>query len=208
VDATTDGIPLVRVGVERVSVEVSIPLIQVDIDSEDDGEEGADAATTDQRCSSGALIICEWARSSSSPARGCKRKPKKEDVAATAAPYLAIAEAAWAEDASVREAIVRSLQDLVPANNALSMDAALAWSRQDWEREEAEQQRRLLDLAAARRCTITAAPAATARVAPLIKLEDSNDDKWYRPTPPRIGDPGQGSSRWAPGQSSQQAPPP
>jgi hypothetical protein len=46
--------------------------------------------------------------------------------------------------------------------------------------------------------------------APLIKLEDSSDDEWYRPTSslPRLGDPGQGSSRWAPGQSSQQAPPP
>jgi hypothetical protein len=41
---------------------------------------------------------------------------------------------------------MRPLQDLVPANNALPMDAALAWSSQDWEREEAEQ---LLDLAAA-----------------------------------------------------------
>jgi hypothetical protein len=30
----------------------------------------------------------------------------------------------------------------------------------------------------------------------------------YRPTPPRFGDAGQGSSRWIPGQSSQQAPPP
>jgi hypothetical protein len=39
-------------------------------------------------------------------------------------------------------------------------------------------------------------------------LEDSSDDDWYWPTPPRIGDAGQGSSRWAPGQSSQQAPPP
>jgi hypothetical protein len=83
------------------------------------------------------------------------------------------------------------------------MDAALAWSRQDWEREEAEQQRRLLDLAAVRRHA-----GAPARGVPLIKLEDSSDDEWYRPTPPRLGDPGQGSSRWAPGQSSQQAPPP
>jgi hypothetical protein len=45
---------------------------------------------------------------------------------------------------------------------------------------------------------------------PLIKLEDSSGDEWYRPTlsPPRLGNPGQGSSHWAPGQSSQQAPPP
>jgi hypothetical protein len=33
----------------------------------------------------------------------------------------------------------------------MPMDAALAWSRQDWEREQAEQQRRLLDLAQAPR---------------------------------------------------------
>jgi hypothetical protein len=78
------------------------------------------------------------------------------------------------------------------------MDAALAWSGQDWEREEAEQRRRLLDLAATRR-RAAAAPAAPARGAPLIKVEDSSDDEWYRPTPPRLGDPGQGSSRWVPG---------
>jgi hypothetical protein len=57
-------------------------------------------------------------------------------------------EAVWAEDAAVREVITRPLQDLVPADNALLMDAGLAWSSQDWEREEPEQ---LLDLAAARR---------------------------------------------------------
>jgi hypothetical protein len=85
------------------------------------------------------------------------------------------------------------------------MDAALAWSRQDWEREQAEQQRRLLDLAVARgRADAAAQPA---RGAPVIKLEDSSDDDLYRPTPPRFGDAGQGSSRWTPGQSSQQAPP-
>jgi hypothetical protein len=47
-----------------------------------------------------------------------------------------------------------------------------------------------------------------ARGTPVIKLEDSCNDDWYRPTPPRVGDAGQGSSRWSPGQSSQQAPPP
>jgi hypothetical protein len=87
----------------------------------------------------------------------------------------------------------------------MPMDAALAWSRQDWEREDAEQQRRLLDLAAAR-CRAAAA-AQPARGAPVVKLEDSSDD-WYRPTPPRVGNARQGSSRWAPGQSSQQTPPP
>jgi hypothetical protein len=82
------------------------------------------------------------------------------------------------------------------------MDAALAWSRQDWEREETEQQQRLLDLAAVRRRATAAAQPA--RGAPVIKLEDSSDDDWYRPTPPHVGDAGQGSSCWAPGQSSQQ----
>jgi hypothetical protein len=120
--------------------------------------------------SSGALVIHEGERASSSPARGRKRKPKKKDAAAAAASDLTVAEAAQAEDAAVCEAIARSLQYLVPADNALPMEAALAWSRQDWEREEVEQQRWLLDLAAARRCT-TAAPAR----------------------------PRQGSSRWAPG---------
>jgi hypothetical protein len=52
-----------------------------------------------------------------------------------------------------------------------------------------------------------AAAAQPARGAPVVKLEDSSDDDWYRPTPPCIGDTGQGSSRWAPGQSSLLAPP-
>jgi hypothetical protein len=135
--------------------------------------------------------------------RGRKGKPRKED-ATTAASDLADAEAARAEDAALREVIAKSLADLVPADNSMPMDAALAWSRQDWEREQAEQQRRLLDLAAARRHTA----AQPARGAPVIKLEDSSDDDLYRPTPPRFGDAGQGSSRWTPSQSSQQAPPP
>jgi hypothetical protein len=101
--------------------------------------------------SSGALVICEGAHASSPPARGRKRKPKKEDVAAAAASDLTTAEAARAEDEAVREAIARSLEDLVPTENTLPMDAVLAWSMQDWERKEAEQQRWLLDLAAVRR---------------------------------------------------------
>jgi hypothetical protein len=136
---------------------------------------------------------------------GRKRKPRKEDAAATAASGLADAEATRAEDAALREVIAKSLEDLVPADNSMPIDAALAWSRQDWEREQAEQQRRLLDLAAARR---RAAAAQPARGVPVVKLEDSSDDDWYRPMPPRFGDAGQGSSRWTPGQSSQQAPPP
>jgi hypothetical protein len=48
VDATADGIPLVRVGVVRVGVEVGISLVRVGIDAED-GEEGAGVGTADQR---------------------------------------------------------------------------------------------------------------------------------------------------------------
>jgi hypothetical protein len=33
---------------------------------------------------------------------------------------------------------------------------------------------------------------------PVVKLEESSDDELYRPTPPRFGDAGQGSSRQAP----------
>jgi hypothetical protein len=96
--------------------------------------------------SGGALVIREGARTSSPPPRGRKRKPRKEDAAD--ASDLTAMEAARAEDAALREAIARSLEDLIPADNAMPMDAALAWSRQDWKSEEAEQQQRLLDLAA------------------------------------------------------------
>jgi hypothetical protein len=116
---------------------------------------------------------------------GRKRKPRKEDTAATAASGLADAEAARAVNAALREVIAKSLEDLIPANNSMPMDAALAWSRQDWEREQAEQQRRLLDLAAVR---CRAAAAQPARGVPVVKLEDSSDDDWYRPMPPRFGD--------------------
>jgi hypothetical protein len=33
---------------------------------------------------------------------------------------------------------------------------------------------------------------------PIVKLEESSDDELYRPTPPRFGDAGQGSSLQAP----------
>jgi hypothetical protein len=56
----------------------------------------------------------------------------------------------------MEEAIKRSLRDVVPAENAMPLDAALEWSRREWEREEREQQRRLLDLAAAQRCAAAA----------------------------------------------------
>jgi hypothetical protein len=124
------------------------------------------------RRSSGAFVIREGARTSSPPLRGCKRKSRKDDAAA--ASDLADAEAAQAEDAALREAIAKSLADLVPADNSMPMDAALAWSRQDWEREQAEQQRRLLDLAQARRRAEAAAQPA--RGTPVVKLEDSSDD--------------------------------
>jgi hypothetical protein len=76
----------------------------------------------------------------------------------------------------------------------MPLDAALEWSRREWERE---QQRRLLDLAAAQR---PAAEAALSRCGapPVVKLEESSDDELYRPTPPRFGDTGKGSSRQAP----------
>jgi hypothetical protein len=79
----------------------------------------------------------------------------------------------------------------------MPLDAMLEWSRRDWEREEAEQQRRLLDLAAAQR-RVAAAAAQPSRSASIVKLEESSDDDLYRPTPPRFGDAGQGSSRQAP----------
>jgi hypothetical protein len=75
--------------------------------------------------SSGALVIRDQP---SQPGR--KRKAaKKEDAAAAAANRLAEEEAKRAEDAAVAEAIARSLNDLVPADNTLPEDAALAWSR-------------------------------------------------------------------------------
>jgi hypothetical protein len=140
----------------------------------------------------GALVIREGARTVSLPRR---RKPRK-DAAAKAASDLAEAKTASAEEAATAEAIARSLRDVVPAENTMPLDAALEWSRWEWEREEAEQQRRLLDLAAAER---RAAAAALPRCgAPVVKLEESSDDELYRPMPPRFGDAGQGSSRQAP----------
>jgi hypothetical protein len=91
VDATTDGIPLVRVGIVRVGVEVGIPLVRVSIDAEEDGEEGAGIDTDDQRAQ----------RRHPCHPRGRKRKPRKEDAAAAAASDLAVTEAARAEDAAL-----------------------------------------------------------------------------------------------------------
>jgi hypothetical protein len=119
----------------------------------------------------------------------------RKDDAAKAASDLAEAEAAWAEEEAMREAIARSLRDVVPAENSMPLDVVLDWSRRDWEREEVEQQWWLLDLAAAQRRA--AAAVQPTRGAPVVKLEDSSDDDLYQPTPPCFGDAGQGSSRQA-----------
>jgi hypothetical protein len=195
-----DGIPLLRVGIIRVGVEVGITVVGIDAE---DGEAGAVVCTAEAQ--QRRPRHPREARTSSPPLRGRKRKPRKEDASA-AASDLIDAEAARAKDAVLREAIAKSLVDLVPADNSMPMDATLAWSRQDWEREQADQQWRLLDLAAVRRRADAAAQPA--RGAPVVKVEDSSDDDLYRPTPPRFSDAGQESSRWTPGQSSQQAPPP
>jgi hypothetical protein len=120
VDATADGIPLVRVGVERVIIEVGILLVRFGIDAEDDGEEGASVDTADQRAQrrrprhprGGARLVATGAR-------------PQEDFFRRRYEHEAV-EAALAEDAALHEAITRSLEDLVPADNALPMDAALA----------------------------------------------------------------------------------
>jgi hypothetical protein len=111
------------------------------------------------------------------------RKPRK-DTAAKAASNLAEAEAARAEEAAMEEAIKQSLRDVVPAENAMPLDAALEWSRWEWERE---QQRRLPDLAAVGR---HAAALPRRGMPPVVKLEESSDDELYRPTPPCFGDAG------------------
>jgi hypothetical protein len=79
------------------------------------------------RRNSGALVIHEGARTASPP---CRRKPRK-DGAAKAVSDLTEAEAARAEEAATREAIIRSLRDVVPTENAIPLDAALEWSRRD-----------------------------------------------------------------------------
>jgi hypothetical protein len=145
------------------------------------------------RRNSGALVIRDGGARASPPRR--RRRPSQEDAAQRAA-ELAEAEARRAEEAATEEAIQRSLRDVVPAENTMPLDAALEWSRREWEREEAEQQRRLLDLAAAQR-RAEAATLPRRGAPPVVKLEESSDDELYRPTPPRFGDAGQGSSRQA-----------
>jgi hypothetical protein len=142
---------------------------------------------------SGALVIREGGARTASPPR-CRKA--KKDAGAKATSDLAEAEARRAEEAATEEAIQRSLRDVVPAENTMPLDAALEWSRREWEREEREQQRRLLDLAAAQHRAAAMLPRCGAR--PVVKLEESSDDELYRPTPPRFDDAGQGSSRQAP----------
>jgi hypothetical protein len=76
--------------------------------------------------SCGALVIREGVHTSSPPACGRKQKPRKEDAAAAAVSDLTAAEATQAEDAALHEASARSLEDLVPAENSMPMDAVLA----------------------------------------------------------------------------------
>jgi hypothetical protein len=153
-----------------------------------------DSATA-PHCNSGALVIRDGGARTASPLR--RRKVSKKDTAQKAASELAEAEARRAEEAATEEGIQRSLRDVVPTENTMPLDAALEWSRREWEREEREQQRRLLDLAAAqRRAAATTLPRRGAP--PVVKLEESSDDELYRPTPPRYGDAGQGSSCQAP----------
>jgi hypothetical protein len=119
-----------------------------------------------------------------------KRKPAK----------VKVEEEESAEDAAILEAVIaRSLQDLVPADNAMPLDQACAWSREQWEKEEAERQARHLQDAARFRRPATPPSGA---VVPVIDLEAS-DDELYKPSPSpprtsgRWGDAGQGSSQAA-----------
>jgi hypothetical protein len=100
------------------------------------------------RFNSGVLVIREGGACTASPSR---RRKVKKDAAAKAASDLAEVEARRAEETATEEAIKRSLRDVVPAENTMPLDATLEWSRREWEREEREQRRRLLDLAAAQR---------------------------------------------------------
>jgi hypothetical protein len=102
---------------------------------------------TAPRRNSGALVIREGGARTASPPH---RRKVKKDAGAKAASDLAEAKARRAEEAAMEEAIQRSLRDVVSAKNTMPLDAALEMSRQEWEREEREQQWRLLDLAVAR----------------------------------------------------------
>jgi hypothetical protein len=142
------------------------------------------------RRSSGALVIREGAHTSSPP-HNRKRKPRKDD--AKAASELANAEAARTEEAAMREAIAKLFADLVPADNAMPMDAASqSCSREAGLGEGAGgAAAAVLDLAQARRRAEAA--DLPARGTPVVKLEDSSNDDLYRPTTPRFDDAGQSS---------------
>jgi hypothetical protein len=92
---------------------------------------------TAPRRNSGALVIRERGARTASPPRRCK--PTKKDAAHKAASELAEAEARHAEEVATEEAIQRSLRNVVPAENTTPLDAALEWSRWEWERKEREQ---------------------------------------------------------------------
>jgi hypothetical protein len=138
------------------------------------------------RRNNGALVIHDGGAHASPPRH--RRRPSQMDAAQRAA-ELAEAEARRAEEAATEEAIQRSLRDVVPAENTMPLDAALEWSQREWEREEREQQRRLLDLAAAQR-RVKAATLPRRGAPPVVKLEESSDDELYHPTPPLFGDAG------------------
>nr|XP_051202511.1 uncharacterized protein LOC127316138 [Lolium perenne] len=108
-----------------------------------------------------------------------KRKPAK----------VKVEEANDAEDAAILEAVMaRSLQDLVPADNAMPLDQACTWSREQWEKEEAERQAQLLeDVARYRR---PATPPSGVPV-PVIDLEESDDDCHPSPCPRHCATPPQ-----------------
>jgi hypothetical protein len=118
-----------------------------------------------------------------------------------------VEEAESAEDAAILEAVkARSLQDLVPAENSMPLDQACAWSREQWEKEEAERQARLLEDVARYRRPATPPSGVAVPVIDLEASDDASDDDWYKPSPSpprtsgRWGDAGQGSSQAAPPQ--------
>jgi hypothetical protein len=155
----TDGIRLLWLGVLRVGNKVGIMVLG--IDAEDRQAGASDRASLQQRRPRHARGG-GGGRTASPP---CRRKAKKDGVA-KAASDLAEEEATRAEEAAMKEAIARSLRDVVPAENTMPLDAVLEWSRREWEREEREQLRRLLDLAAAQRRAAVAA-TSTRRAATL-----------------------------------------
>jgi hypothetical protein len=68
------------------------------------------------------------------------RKPKKEATPVTSPD---------AEDDTILEAVMApSLNNVIPIDLLMPMDAALAWSKAEGEREEAERKQRLLEEAA------------------------------------------------------------